>query len=384
MQRIAFSERPDWRQQAEALGFAFHTFDGEPYWDETAAYRFSLRQIEDDIEAPTAELHELCLALVDLIVEREELLERLQIPRFFWDHLRISWRRREPSLYGRMDLCYSGQGPAKLFELNYDTPTSLYEAAFFQWLWLEQQRERGVLPSTADQYNLIQERLIETLAELGVPQPLYLAAVRDSLEDRGTVDYLRDCATQAGLDARFLAMEDIGLERSGTFVDLQGHSIFSLFKLYPWEHLLEDPFGAAIPTSGTRFVEPPWKALLSNKGILALLWEQHPGHPNLLRTYFDARPSTHLAPGWVRKPLFSREGANVTLHTSDGRQVTVAGPYSGATIRQACQPLPCFDGHYPVLGSWVVGNRACGMGIREDRSLITQDSSRFLPHFILD
>jgi glutathionylspermidine synthase len=283
-----------------------------------------------------------------------------------------------------MDFCYSGQGPAKLFELNYDTPTSLYEAAYFQWLWQEQQREREALPPAADQYNLIQERLIETLAELGVPQPLYLAAVRDSLEDRGTVDYLRDCALQAGLEARFLAIEDIGLERSGTFVDLQGHSIFSLFKLYPWEHLLEDAFGAAIPASGTRFVEPPWKALLSNKGILALLWEQHPGHPNLLPAYFDARPSTHLPPGWVRKPLFSREGANVTLHARDGRQAAVAGPYGGATIRQACQPLPCFDGHYPVLGSWVVGDRACGLGIREDRSLITQDSSRFLPHFILD
>lgn len=74
----------------------------------------------------------------------------------------------------------------------------------------------------------------------------------------------------------------------------------------------------------------------------------------------------------------------MTLHARDGRQVAVAGPYGGATIRQACQPLPCFDGHYPVLGSWVVGNRACGLGIREDRSLITQDSSRFLPHFILD
>ena len=384
MQRISFSERPDWRQQAEALGFAFHTFDGEPYWDETAAYRFSLRQIEDDIDAPTAELHELCLALVDLIVDREELLERLHIPRFFWEHLRISWRRREPSLYGRMDFCYSGQGPAKLFELNYDTPTSLYEAGYFQWLWLEQQRERGALPPAADQYNLIQERLIETLADLGVPQPLYLAAVHESLEDRGTVDYLRDCAVQAGLEARFIAIEDIGLERSGTFVDLDGHSIFSLFKLYPWEQLLEDPFGAAIPASGTRFVEPPWKALLSNKGILALLWEQHPGHPNLLPTYFDARPSAHLAPGWVRKPLFSREGANVSLHAADGRRAAVAGPYGGATIRQACQPLPCFDGHYPVLGSWVVGDRACGLGIREDRSLITQDSSRFLPHFILD
>jgi len=217
MQRIALRERPDWRAQAERLGFAFHTFDGEPYWDESAAYRFSLRQIEEDLEAPTEELHAMSLALVEEVVASEALLERLGVPAFFREHLAASWRRREPHLYGRLDLAYEGQGPAKLLELNYDTPTALYEAAFFQWLWLEQLRLSGELPAAADQFNSIQECLFERFAGLAVQQPLYFASVRDSLEDRGTIDYLRDIATQAGHDARHIAIEDIGLDRAGGF-----------------------------------------------------------------------------------------------------------------------------------------------------------------------
>lgn len=384
MQRVTLRERPDWRAQAESLGFRFHTFDGEPYWDESAAYRFSLRQIEEDLEDPTAELHAMSLALVEEIVASEALLTRLGVPAWFWDTLAASWKRREPHLYGRLDLAYDGRGPAKLFELNYDTPTSLYEAAFFQWLWLEQLQDSGELPKSADQFNSIQECLIERFAGLGVVQPLYFACIGDSLEDRGTVDYLRDVATQAGHDTRHIAIEDIGLDRLGGFVDLDERHIPSLFKLYPWEFMLEEDFGRQIGPSFTRFIEPPWKAVLSNKGILALLWERHHGHPNLLPSFFEDEPGAELAAGWVRKPLHSREGANVQLHAADGQRLAVPGPYTGPSIVQACHPLPCFAGNYPVIGSWVVGDRACGIGVREDATLITQDSSRFLPHFILD
>jgi len=384
MQRIPQHERPDWFAQAECLGFRFHTIDGQPYWDERAAYRFSLKQIEADLEAPTEEIHAMSLALVEEIAASEELLDRLRVPEHFREPLAASWSRREPHLYGRLDLAYDGRGPAKLFELNYDTPTALYEAAFFQWLWLEQQQQNGELPAAADQFNSIQECLMERFAGISVQQPLYFACAGDSPEDRGTVDYLRDIATQAGHETRHIDIETIGLDRLGGFVDLEDQHIPTLFKLYPWEFMLEEDFGQHIGRSFTRFIEPPWKALLSNKGILALLWERHPGHPNLLPAYFEDAPGASLPPGWVRKPLLSREGANVQLHTLDGQRLAVPGPYDGPAIRQACHPLPCFDGHYPVIGSWVVGDRACGIGIREDATLVTQDSSRFLPHFILD
>ncbi|MCW0371149.1 glutathionylspermidine synthase family protein [Xanthomonas sacchari] len=384
MKRIAIVERGDWRAQAAEYGFRFHTIDGQRYWDERAYYAFSLRQIERDLEDPSAELHAMAMGLLDEIVASEALMQRLAIPPAFRDWIADSWRRREPHLYGRLDLAYDGRGPAKLYELNYDTPTSLFESAFFQWQWLEDQRAQGRLPDDADQFNSIHEALLERFAALagGLPPPLYFAAVRDSEEDQGTIAYLRDCAAQAGVGGELIAIEDIGLSSDGRYTDLDDTVIGALFKLYPLEDMFAERFGQALPGSGLRLLEPPWKALLSNKGILPLLWERHRGHPNLLPAVFD--DGSALPPGWVRKPLHSREGANIVLHLDDGRVLESDGPYAGPYIRQQAHPLPAFEGRYPMVGSWIVGDRACGIGIREDDGPITRDSARFLPHAIVE
>ncbi|MEO8670806.1 MAG: glutathionylspermidine synthase family protein [Tahibacter sp.] len=386
MRRLVVAERADWRDTANRLGFRFHTIDGEPYWDERAYYAFNLAQIENDLEEPTAELHAMAMGLIDEIVASQELMERLAIPESYRDWIAQSWRQRDPHLYGRMDLAYDGSAPAKLFELNYDTPTALYEAAFFQWVWLEQQKERGVLPAGADQYNLIQDLLIEALGTIApdLPKPLYFSAVRDSPEDQGTIAYLRDCAEQAGIATRSIAIEDIGLSADSRYTDLDNNVIAALFKLYPLEFLFAERFGPALPRSGIRLIEPPWKSLLSNKGILPLLWQKHRGHPNLLEAHFESSGDAPLAAGWVRKPLYSREGANITLRLADGTEHSAPGPYDDAPwIRQATHALPCFDGNYAVIGSWVIADRAAGIGIREDSTLITRDTSRFVPHAIL-
>ena len=62
--------------------------------------------------------------------------------------------------------------------------------------------------------------------------------------------------------------------------------------------------------------------------------------------------------------------------------VGMAGAYqaSAQVFYQAVQPLPCFDGNYPVVGSWLVNGYACGVGVREDHGPITQNTSRFVPH----
>ena len=385
MKRIAIDPRPDWQATAERYGFRFHSVHGEPYWDESAYYAFSLSQIERDIEAPTRELHQMAMSLVEEIVASEELLTKLAIPRHYWNWIAESWRHRQPHLYGRMDLVYDGVGPAKLYELNYDTPTSIYEAAFFQWIWLEEQQRRGVLDAALDQYNQLQELLILGFATIGkyLRRPFYFAAVRGSLEDQGTIEYLRDCAVQAGVHGELIAIEDIGLSRRGSFTDLHDKVIGSLFKLYPLEHLFTDDYGPHLPRSGLQLIEPPWKAVLSNKGIMPLLWQRYRGHPNLLPAYFDEQPGDALPAGWVRKPLFSREGANVHIALPSGEHVRSPGRYTQCpVIRQAFHPLPRFAGGYPLIGSWVVGDTPAGMGMREDATLITRDTSRFVPHVI--
>lgn len=387
MQRLRIAEREDWREQASRLGFRFHSPGGTIYWDESVCYRFTLQEIEKDLEAPTEEVHELCMDLVSRAVRDEEYLRRLAIPQGFWEYIRSSYVSGEPHLYGRMDLAYDGLGPAKLYELNYDTPTSLYEAAVFQWVWLQQQIERGALPADCDQFNSVHEKLLVAFYRIAckVPGILHFAAVRGSDEDRGTVEYLADLAHQAGIRTQYLAVEDIGRTADGRYTDCEDHVIDTIFKLYPWEFMFAEEFAPLLPGCGATWLEPPWKAILSNKGALALLWELHPGHPNLLPTYFEEPTSCDLPPGWVRKPFFSREGANVELITEQGEHIKAPGPYGDSPhVRQMFHPLPRFGDSYALIGSWVIGDCAAGTGIREDRSLITQDTARFVPHVVME
>lgn len=51
---------------------------------------------------------------------------------------------------------------------------------------------------------------------------------------------------------------------------------------------------------------------------------------------------------------------------------------------QQYHPLPQFGDSYTLIGSWLVNDSPAGIGLREDRSRITQDLSRYYPHIILD
>lgn len=385
MQRIACPERDDWRSTAESAGFDFHTIDGERYWDERAYYAFTLEEIERHIEAPTGEIDAMCLELVGRVVDDEKLLRRLKIPQPHWPLISESWHGDQPSLYGRLDLCFDGRSPAKLLEYNADTPTSIFESAVFQWTWLEQAIERNIIPRRADQFNSIHEKLIEAWKKLAGRHHLHLAGMLESSEDSGTLAYLEDTARQAGLTTTLLDIEQIGLSGDRRFVDLDDRPIEVAFKLYPWEWMFHDAFGAEIASAPTRWIEPPWKAILSNKGMLPLLWEMFPGHPNLLPAWFEDDPeAARLGTSFVRKPLFSREGANVTLVSAGATLIGHEGPYGAeGFIRQALAPLPNFSGQYAVLGSWLVDHTPCGLSVREDENPITGNTSRFLPHAIL-
>lgn len=384
MRRRASVPRPDAAERHAAIGFAFSEMGGEPYWDETAHYEFTLAQIENGIEDPSAELAAMCLELVDRVIADEKLLARLKIPEHAWDAIAASRRAGEPTLYGRFDFSWDGRAPAKLLEYNADTPTALFESAVVQWVWLQDGIERGTLAPEADQFNSIHERLIERMAAVVPGRVLHLTGQTVSVEDSGTLAYLADCAIAAGLEAVTLDIAEVGVN-GGRFVDLADRPIETLFKLYPWEWIFAEDFGRSPAMAKTRFVEPAWKAILANKGAMALLWDMAPGHPNLLPTFFDDDPRrAGIAAAHAIKPLFSREGANVML-VDHGRLIErTEGTYGAeGSVVQALAPLPVFDGQHVVAGSWIVGEAACGLGLREDAGPVTTDRSRFLPHVIL-
>lgn len=385
MKRAVTQERPGWKATAEESGFVFHTMYGEPYWDETSAYEFTLDEIELDIEDPSTELHQMCREAVDYIVTSEQLMDRMGIPDNMKDLVKNSWLKGEQELYGRFDLVYDGDDSAKMLEYNADTPTSLYEAAVFQWQWLEEMLKLGYIPPGSDQFNRIYDALTERFTELFEPDSnVHFTSVggQANIEDFGTVETMAWAAKEAGLTSHYVTIEDIGLTNSGQFVDADSRVIGSLFKLYPWEDLLRDSYATSIAGSNCRFIEPAWKALVSNKGILPVLWNMFPGHKNLLPAYWANE--SHSLNNYVTKPIFSREGASVRIF-ENGKltEASVNQEYDqNSMIVQEYCPLPVFDGYRPIIGSWIVGQTCVGIGIREDQSRITQDLSRFKPHYI--
>ncbi|ALV33992.1 glutathionylspermidine synthase family protein [Streptomyces sp. CdTB01] len=393
MRRHTINARPDWQRTVEEQGLIYPLTrhpDGSlrPYWDESAYYSFTLGEVEA-LEETVEELHRMCLAAAGHIVAEGRLPELGVTDPRVAGAVTEAWRRRAelPSLYGRFDLRYDGTGPAKLLEYNADTPTSLVEAASPQWFWMEER-----FPG-ADQWNSLHERLVaawKRQAPLLPPgSPLHFAhSSEDELgEDLMTVAYLKETAEQAGLDTDWISMEEIGWDSfSGRFVDNRLRFIRSCFKLYPWEWLTTDAFAGHVldtldnggGTGSTLWIEPAWKMLLSNKALLAILWELYPDHPNLLAAHLDG-PGELTATGWVAKPLLGREGAGVTVHEPGSDPV----PREEPCCYQELAPLPAFDGNHVVLGAWVVEDESAGLGLRESSGLITDEYARFLPHVIL-
>lgn len=398
MQRLLQTPRPQWRQRLARQGFHFHSISPEgddvsaheprfAYWREDVAYRFSGEQIEVVYEATQA-LHAMAMGLAGRLIDAGAL-DRLDIPPAAQALVQASWQARDPHLYGRFDLAWCGQGPPKLLEYNADTPTSIIETAVAQWQW-----KVDVQPQ-ADQFNSLHEALVARLAAIsqryGTPR-LHLACLTDSLEDVGNCEYLLDVALQAGWQASLLDLADIGLLDDGHYVDGDNQPIRTCFKLYPWEWLVNEPLAEALPRRRTLWLEPAWKMVLSNKALLPLLWEAHPGHPNLLPAYFDPEPLAGQR--HVIKPLLSREGANIQLVDGGQTQLATPGAYGGQRhIYQAHAPIASFPApetsfmHGPlpavhaVLGSWVVADEAVGLCVREDITPITSNSAYFVPHF---
>ncbi len=370
MQRIACDARLGWQAKCEALGLSFHSIDGL-YWNEAAAYVFSQAQA-DQLQSACAEVHRLCLEAVDWII-CEQHFAPFRLSSLAIHAIQASWQRRDPSLYGRFDFSWAGSGEPKLLEYNADTPGGLLESGLVQGQW-----QQDAFPQ-AGQFNHLHELLVQRWHAISGASTWHFCAMGGHIEDEVNARYLQRTAIEAGLNTRYLPIEQIGFDTyRQSFVDADNQPISHCNKLYPWEWLAQDAFAEHIEPSGIRFLEPAWKLLLSSKALLPILWQLFPGHPNLLPASF----SNDLPVPHVRKPLYSRQGCNIQI-VAGQHSLRSAGPYAkGTSIYQAFAPLPNFSGRYPLLGCWMVGDTPAALGIREDHSLITRETCHFVPHLI--
>ncbi len=199
-----------------------------------------------------------------------------------------------------------------------------------QWFW-----KTAVFPDD-DQWNSIHEKLVARWRVIGdlLPKPelhFTWSSADTSGEDHVTITYLQETAAEGGLDTVGLAIEDIGwdpvLKR---FVDLaeapMQHAGQALSVGVDGGRPVRPARRQALPA--TMWIEPLWKMLLSNKALLAVLWEMHPGHPNLLPAFLD---SPGMLTEYVRKPKLGREGGE----HPDRRAGPRGRPPAACTARKA-------------------------------------------------
>lgn len=393
MKRETLPSRENWQERCTEVGFDYFDLpssDGSMYWSDDVAYHFTTAEV-DSLDDATLELHQMSMEFVNQTVSSGDYPAQFGLTQANIELIEASWKNKEPSLFGRFDLAYDGQH-IKMLEYNADTPTSLLEASVVQWDWLV---DRG-LP---DQFNSLHEKLIERFKYIKSTLPvafgnmIHFAGMQEAgREDWGNIEYLMECAYQAGFNVSELPIESLGWDSTkSNFVDLNMNTVHTCFKLYPWEWLKDDEFAKFIPQSGMRWIEPAWKMLLSSKALLPMLWKSYSGHPLLLEAEFldENAGGFHKSGSWVKKPILSREGANVSK-LFNGVEQNLAGSEFVAEydhtgyIVQKWVDLPVFDGFRPIIGSWVVGNETAGMGLREDYNVVTGNDSHFIPHYFSD
>jgi glutathionylspermidine synthase len=343
------------------------------------------------------------------------------IPAFAIPAISESWNRQEDwgSVYGRYDIRFV-DGRAQLYEFNADTPTSLIEAAYIQWEWLkgqpEWEEEHQYLGKSPLQWNCIFENLVDAyrrslsrMEEVLGHKPIVHFACSiedDSGEDAMNLEVHRLACQALGYETEMLLVEDIAFDSEDKrFYDQYGKHLDVVFKLYPWEHICNDSFGEAIfddmtrvgerneegiYTGGTIWIEPPYKMLWSNKGILAVLWELFKDDPEknqlLIPAYWEDEVPNDLTQ-WVQKPFLSREGANLTIML-DGEVVEQTTGIYGLEghVYQAYAPPPMIQTsegpRHPVLGAWVIDGEPSGLSVRDSEGIITDNLSFLVPHVI--
>lgn len=367
MERIQILPRTNWQGYVESLGVTFHTESDKMYWNESACYHFAAAEIEI-LRVATNEIEKRCLELVGHIVSHRRYAE-LDIPPYAWPLIESSWENGDKSVCGRLDFSYNGADPPKLLEYNADTVLCLLEASLLQRQWVDQ-----VYPMCS-QYNNIHNSLLRAWSEQDV-EFLHLACLSHYEEEFAATAYMADTALQAGFATKFIRMDKITWD-GRLYVDEEGQAIRVLYKLYPWDWMDPSVYSRLLKTK-TRMIEPAWRMIVNNKAFLVLLWERFPGHPNLLPAYFDPKP---FSGQYFKKAFLGGGGRSVSFHSDQGVMTSPVFNTRGPYMYQGVHLLPNLDGHYPMIGSWVIAGESAGISIREDDTPITSQDSRFVPHF---
>ena len=373
----------------EQMGFSWHTDkDGSAYIaDELVCV--SANEANAYYKAAN-ELYDMFVNAAQNVIDKNRFSE-LGIPFSLIDAIKMSWENEVHwHLYGRFDLAGGLDGkPIKLIEFNADTPTSLFEAAILQWAVLkqndmnEQEQFNSIYESLRDNFKrlITLEESVEGFEEYYKGWKILFSSLAND-EDALTTRLLEHIAREAGFETGFSYIDEVEFSPEGVFKD--GVNYEYLFKLIPWENIaIEEGELAMLLTQIMKnqkaiILNPAYTLLFQSKGILKVLWELYPNHPLLLETSEAPLPNKKC----VKKPLFGREGANISIIEANGQvSFETSGDYGSEKF--IYQEFSEFNSHQNELYQAGVffAYEGCGLGFRKG-GLVLDNYAKFVGHII--
>ena len=378
------------KEYLESIGFSWHTDkDGSNYLEDEIIC-ISENEANAFYEASN-ELYDMFVAAAQKVID-ENRFDELDIPFNLIDAIKMSWENDVHwHLYSRFDFAGGlDEKPIKLLEFNADTPTTLFETAILQWALLRQNDM-----NESSQFNSLYESLMDNFKRLITLDDsvdsfdeyyegwkiLFSSIVANS-EDELTTRLLEHIAKEAGFNTNFSFIDEIEFSPEGIFKE--GINYEYLFKLIPWENIaIEEGELAMLLTQIIKnqkaiILNPAYTLLFQSKGILKILWELYPNHPLLLETSDKPLKGKKC----VKKPMFGREGANVSILDENGDVIQEnGGEYSNNKfIYQEFTELNSKGENYYQAGVFFA-YEACGLGFRKG-SLIMDNFAKFVAHYI--
>ncbi|MCW1360436.1 glutathionylspermidine synthase family protein [Campylobacter sp. US33a] len=373
----------------ESIGFSWHTDnDGSAYVSDKLV---AVKESEANAYYEAAnELYDMFIAAAQEVIDNNRF-DELGIPFNLVDAIKMSWENEVHwHLYGRFDLAGGLDGkPIKLIEFNADTPTALFESAILQWAILKQ---NGMDESA--QFNSIYESLmdnfkrlitldesIEDFEEHYQGWKILFSSVAGNKEEEMTTKLLEHIASEAGFETNFSYVDEVEFSEDGIFKDGVNYEYW--FKLIPWEDIaIEEGELAMLLTQIMNnqkaiILNPAYTLLFQSKGILKILWELYPNHPLLLETSNEPLAGKKC----VKKPVFGREGANVSIIENNTIIEEKMGPYANNHfIYQEYTEFNKHENEYYQAGVFFA-YEGCGLGFRKG-GMILDNYSKFVGHII--
>jgi len=376
----------------ESLGFVWHTDSDESSYISDELVVISETEAEAYYAAAN-ELYDMFVEAGEYVVEHN-LFHEIGIPFNLVEIIKESWENDVHwHLYGRFDLSGGIDGsPIKLLEFNADTPTALFETAIIQWAMLKQNQM-----DETSQFNGVYEALLDNFKRLVTLEEdvsdfetryegwkFLFTSIRGNAEEENTVRLLQHIATEVGYETKFAYMDEVEFsDNEGIFFNNENYELW--FKLIPWEDIaLEESDLAMLLTNIIKnqkaiIFNPAYTLLFQSKGLLKILWDLYPNHPLLLESSFEPLKSRKQ----VKKPIFGREGGNVSILDENAQELESAvGEYGNhKMLYQAYTELPTDKEGNSYQAGVFYAYESCGLGFRKGGKIL-DNMSKFVGHMV--